>query len=209
MARALREAANLVRSVCARALPIIPSLPKAPTFADAPRRARLLSMPPPVAPALQPSLLERDRAAAAQSACTVQRALGTLFGVAAGLLFAVVQWRRSLSSSTSFDIFLSHHKGGAGNTARLMKLFLSQGTRARVFYDADNLNSLDLLFEAVRSSREIVDAARAEGRYRTAERRDVMNEKHNHGHAGPVPSRPPSAHGRRDDRARHVQVTQG
>ena len=42
-----------------------------------------------VAPALQPSLLERDRAAAAQSACTVQRALGTLFGVAAGLLFIV------------------------------------------------------------------------------------------------------------------------
>ena len=73
------------------------------------------------------------------------------------------------SAQVRYDIFISHHKGGAGNTARLMKCFLllilsvhvlilsvhililsiqarlmkhflsSGSSRVSIFFDADNL----------------------------------------------------------------------
>jgi len=43
-----------------------------------------------------------------------------------------------------------------------MKFFLSHGSRVRVFFDADNLESLDTLFDAVRSSRRFVCILSAE-----------------------------------------------
>jgi len=73
-----------------------------------------------------------------------------------GLGFAILQWRDSHGPRTKYAFFLSHHKGGAGNTARLMKLLLSQYCRGSIFFDTDNLTSLDLIFDAVRASRHLV-----------------------------------------------------
>ncbi|KAL3916697.1 MAG: hypothetical protein SGPRY_006709, partial [Prymnesium sp.] len=71
-----------------------------------------------------------------------------LLGVAGKQLRA--GWRKG-----QYDLFLSHHKGGAGNTVRLTKLLLKRAG-LRVFFDADDLLSLDLLFDAVKNSRQLV-----------------------------------------------------
>ena len=60
-----------------------------------------------------------------------------------------------------YDVFLSHHKGGAGNTVRYMK-FLLQRIHLRVFFDADDLGNLDTLFDAVKSSRQVLLCLSAE-----------------------------------------------
>jgi len=75
--------------------------------------------------------------------------------VALGLLsFAAHQYLKS-KGDAKWDLFLSHHKGGAGNTVRLMKLLLKRNS-LRIFFDADDLFSLDSLFDAVKCSRLLV-----------------------------------------------------
>jgi hypothetical protein len=49
------------------------------------------------------------------------------------------------------DVFLSHHKGGAAVTARLLKTIMSPSLSNNVFLDSDDLQDLDSLFEVVRS----------------------------------------------------------
>lgn len=81
----------------------------------------------------------------------------TCVSVGTGLSFALWQWRQSFGArAKSYTFFLSHHKGGAGNTARLIKLLLTRHARGPIFFDTDNLTTLDLLFDAVRASRKMV-----------------------------------------------------
>ncbi|CAJ1449215.1 unnamed protein product [Effrenium voratum] len=66
--------------------------------------------------------------------------------------FTMVVWSgwRSMGSARKFDIFLCHHKGGAGALARYVKLMLTRQAQCHVFLDADSLESLDQLFDTVR-----------------------------------------------------------
>lgn len=57
-----------------------------------------------------------------------------------------------LKPKQRFGIFLYHHKAGAGSLCRLMKIFLSRHSKAKVFLDCDQLENLDFLFDVVRSS---------------------------------------------------------
>ncbi|CAE7911577.1 Scube3, partial [Symbiodinium necroappetens] len=82
--------------------------------------------------------------------------LGTLLcvPVLAPLVLAVVVmiWMgwRSLQKTARYDVFLCHHKGGAGALARYIKMQLTTLTGCSVFLDADCLESLDGLFDIVR-----------------------------------------------------------
>lgn len=49
-----------------------------------------------------------------------------------------------------FGVFLTHHKGGAGSLARLIKLRLQPKMRSEIFLDSDNLDDLESLFDTVR-----------------------------------------------------------
>lgn len=52
-----------------------------------------------------------------------------------------------------FDIFLCHHKAGAGSLCRLLKLLMARhSSTVRVFLDCDQLENLDFLFDVVRTS---------------------------------------------------------
>eukprot|EP00434_Breviolum_minutum_P036186 symbB.v1.2.032056.t1/scaffold3795.1/size50223/4 len=52
-----------------------------------------------------------------------------------------------------FDIFLCHHKAGAGSLCRLLKLLaVKHSSSVCVFLDCDQLENLDILFDVVRSS---------------------------------------------------------
>jgi len=60
--------------------------------------------------------------------------------VALGLLsFAAHQYLKS-KGDAKWDLFLSHHKGGAGNTVRLMKLLLKRNS-LRIFFDGSEHTS--------------------------------------------------------------------
>jgi len=87
-----------------------------------------------------------------------QSVVSTCIVVSVLMLGAAFAVHKSLPSKQStFAFFLSHHKSGAGNTARLMKLLLQLSlAKESIFFDADDLQDLDLLFEAVKGSRCIV-----------------------------------------------------
>jgi len=59
-------------------------------------------------------------------------------------------WRQMDQSQKRYDVFLCHHKGGAGALARFLKIRLTAYAHCSVFLDADCLESLDGLFDIVR-----------------------------------------------------------
>eukprot|EP00930_Biecheleria_cincta_P104916 TRINITY_DN973_c0_g1_i8.p1 TRINITY_DN973_c0_g1~~TRINITY_DN973_c0_g1_i8.p1 ORF type:complete len:2075 (+),score=300.87 TRINITY_DN973_c0_g1_i8:111-6335(+) len=72
-------------------------------------------------------------------------ALVSVFGTIAYMAY------RHFWPSASYGAFLSHHKGGAANLARLFKMKLAPLTALEIFLDSDELESLDLLYDTVRS----------------------------------------------------------
>jgi len=55
-----------------------------------------------------------------------------------------------------YAMFLSHHKAGAGALCRYVKIVLMQCTRAKIFYDSDNLRDLGTLFDTIKSGSDMV-----------------------------------------------------
>jgi len=63
---------------------------------------------------------------------------------------------QSRPSTKSFEVFLSHHKAGAGSAARMLACILEGEIKGKCFLDAEYLEDLDDLFDAVRCSKNIV-----------------------------------------------------
>ncbi|CAE7636676.1 SCUBE3 [Symbiodinium sp. CCMP2456] len=59
-------------------------------------------------------------------------------------------------ASQRYSMFLSHHKAGAGALCRYVKIVLMQITRAKIFYDSDNLRDLGTLFDTVKTKSDLV-----------------------------------------------------
>ncbi|CAE8598630.1 unnamed protein product [Polarella glacialis] len=55
-----------------------------------------------------------------------------------------------------FGTFLCHHKGGAGSLARFIKLIMERHSTAKVFYDSDEVENLDLIFDVVRNQTKML-----------------------------------------------------
>lgn len=58
---------------------------------------------------------------------------------------------RRFQPAEKFAMFLCHHKGGAGALARYIKMKSHNHVRTPIFLDSDNLEELDLIFDAIRS----------------------------------------------------------
>jgi len=83
------------------------------------------------------------------------------FVVAVGLLGGILFFGFSIAmhrfrQGKAFQYFLCHHKHGAGNFARLLKLHLlaHKHTQRKVFVDSDDLEDLSKLFSLVRNETE-------------------------------------------------------
>merc|ERR1740121_706267 len=63
---------------------------------------------------------------------------------------------QKLTNAKAYGIFITHHKGGAGLLARLIKMYVEASTSAGIFLDVDELENLDNLFFTVRSNTENV-----------------------------------------------------
>eukprot|EP00930_Biecheleria_cincta_P104917 TRINITY_DN973_c0_g2_i1.p1 TRINITY_DN973_c0_g2~~TRINITY_DN973_c0_g2_i1.p1 ORF type:complete len:1809 (+),score=239.90 TRINITY_DN973_c0_g2_i1:84-5510(+) len=68
-----------------------------------------------------------------------------------GLLTITYMVYRQFAPAKPYIAFLCHHKGGAANLARLFKIKLCQLTTSDIFLDSDALETLDLLYDTVRS----------------------------------------------------------
>ncbi|CAE8581743.1 unnamed protein product [Polarella glacialis] len=77
-------------------------------------------------------------------------AVFALFG--AGLVVILHALYQRFQPAKSFGIFLCHHKGGAGILSRYMKLVAFKHSSSLLFLDSDELESLDLIFDTVRSA---------------------------------------------------------
>jgi len=55
-----------------------------------------------------------------------------------------------------YGVFLSHHKGGGACAARLMKMVFQRLSKDAVFYDVDDLQSFEGIFDAVKQSKAVV-----------------------------------------------------
>eukprot|EP00930_Biecheleria_cincta_P018655 TRINITY_DN14454_c0_g1_i1.p1 TRINITY_DN14454_c0_g1~~TRINITY_DN14454_c0_g1_i1.p1 ORF type:complete len:1611 (-),score=254.11 TRINITY_DN14454_c0_g1_i1:68-4900(-) len=82
---------------------------------------------------------------------TVQVFFTVLFIIFFGGLLLVMLYKgyQIFKPPKRFNIFLSHHKGGAQVTARYFKLVLADKIAGEAFLDCDNLESLDELFSVV------------------------------------------------------------
>jgi len=82
------------------------------------------------------------------------------FSMFVGIILYALGDRFRLLSSKPFKYFICHHKGGAGATARIMKMELLQQMKSDkgVFIDCDDLNNTEMLFEYVGSHSECVVA---------------------------------------------------
>ena len=69
----------------------------------------------------------------------------------AGAIALVHAFYRHVFPSSTFGIFLCHHKGGAGSLCRLIKLVVKEYSSTEVFLDSDQLEDLDLIFETIRN----------------------------------------------------------
>lgn len=79
-----------------------------------------------------------------------------VIGAFAGILVALVYgvYERFLRSGKPYQFFLCHHKAGAGNLARLLKMSLQPQVAKKVFVDSDDLRDLTQLFGVVSSDTE-------------------------------------------------------
>jgi len=68
-------------------------------------------------------------------------------------IFGFAVYERFLRRGKPFQFFLCHHKAGAGNLARLLKMHLLENLRVhrKVFVDSDDLSDLNELFSYVRT----------------------------------------------------------
>ncbi|CAE8713782.1 unnamed protein product [Polarella glacialis] len=71
---------------------------------------------------------------------------------ACGLLVILHAIFTRFRPAKSFGMFLCHHKAGAGSLARYIKLVAFQHSSSLLFLDSDELESLDLIFDTVRSA---------------------------------------------------------
>ncbi|CAE8630546.1 unnamed protein product [Polarella glacialis] len=72
--------------------------------------------------------------------------------LAAGLLVMLHALYTRFRPAKSFGIFLCHHKAGAGILSRYIKLVAFKHSSSLLFLDSDELESLDLIFDTVRSA---------------------------------------------------------
>ncbi|CAJ1424611.1 unnamed protein product [Effrenium voratum] len=77
------------------------------------------------------------------SACFVALPTCTFFAAMCSLAL-------SLQGAQQFDMFLCHHKSGAGAFCRLMKLTLSSHTNCNIFLDSDCLEDVTTIFDTIR-----------------------------------------------------------
>ncbi|CAE8681777.1 unnamed protein product [Polarella glacialis] len=64
------------------------------------------------------------------------------------ILGHVLVWR--FRTNKGYEVFLCHHKGAAGVLCRYIKMMLTKHARGNVFLDTDQLEDLDLIFDAVK-----------------------------------------------------------
>lgn len=63
---------------------------------------------------------------------------------------------KSRPKHVKYEAFISHHKSGAGSAARMIKCLLERELSGICFLDADHLDDVDNLFDAVRQSNNVV-----------------------------------------------------
>ncbi|CAE8629865.1 unnamed protein product [Polarella glacialis] len=97
-----------------------------------------------VAPLLEVDQSEKEGILGGLVTAVMFFGLATVFGIVGYTL------AQRFLKSKGYDVFLCHHKGAAAVLCRFIKMTLTRHSRGNVFLDSDQLEDLDLIFDAVK-----------------------------------------------------------